>query len=36
MLYSPYTFTALTEDMGWSVKRYEKWLATMLYRTLLA
>ncbi|HVE63240.1 MAG TPA: helix-turn-helix domain-containing protein [Mycobacteriales bacterium] len=36
VLYSPGVFTALTVDLGWSVKRYEKWLATMLYRTLLA
>ena len=36
ILYNPQDFIHLTEDLGWSVKRYEKWLATMLYRTLLA
>ena len=36
MLYNPELFTHLTERLGWSEKRYEKWLATMLYRTLLA
>ena len=35
-LYSPDVFTALTEDLGWSAKRYQRWVATMLYRTLLA
>ena len=36
MLYNPELFTQLTENLGWSEKRYEKWLATTLYRTLLA
>lgn len=36
VLYSPEVFTGLTEELGWSVSRYERWLATMLYRTLLA
>jgi hypothetical protein len=36
VLYRPDVFTYLTGDLGWSVKRYEKWLATVLYRTLLA
>jgi AcrR family transcriptional regulator len=36
MLYNPELFTQLTENLGWSERRYEKWLATMLYRTLLA
>jgi AcrR family transcriptional regulator len=36
ILFNPEAFTYLTEDLGWSVKRYEKWLATMLYRSLLA
>jgi len=35
VLYSPEVFAHLTEDLGWSVKRYERWLATMLQRTLL-
>ena len=36
VLYSPDVFASLVDDLGWSVKRYERWLATMLYRTLLA
>jgi len=36
MLYNPENFTSLTVDFGWSEKRYERWLAEMLYRTLLA
>ena len=36
VLYSPDVFVALTEDLGWSSKRYERWVAEMLYRTLLA
>jgi AcrR family transcriptional regulator len=35
VLYSPDVFLALTGDLRWSVKRYERWLANMLYRTLL-
>jgi TetR/AcrR family transcriptional regulator, regulator of autoinduction and epiphytic fitness len=35
MLYNPELFTHLTERLGWSERRFEKWLATMLYRTLL-
>ena len=34
LLYSPEVFTALTRDLGWSIKRYERWLADMLYRTV--
>lgn len=34
VLYSPDVFTSLTEDLGWSVKRYERWLADMLYRSI--
>ncbi len=33
VLYSPDVFLALTGDLGWSIKRYERWLAEMLYRT---
>lgn len=36
VLYSPDVFLALTEDLGWSVKRYERWLAEMLYRTVMS
>ena len=36
VLYSPDVFASLVDDLGWSLKRYERWLATMLYRTLLA
>ena len=36
VLYNPEEFIHLTEDLGWSLKRYEKWLATMLFRTVLA
>lgn len=36
VLYNPETFTALTVDFGWSEKRYERWVAETLYRTLLA
>ncbi len=36
VLYSPEVFLALTSDLGWSVKRYERWLADMLYRTILS
>jgi len=36
VLYNPENFTSLTVDFGWSEKRYERWLAEMLYRTLLA
>jgi TetR/AcrR family transcriptional regulator, regulator of autoinduction and epiphytic fitness len=35
VLYSPDTFLALTGDLGWSVKRYERWLADMLHRAVL-
>jgi AcrR family transcriptional regulator len=34
VLYSPWTFLELTDDLGWSVKRYQRWLAEMLYRTV--
>ena len=36
VLYGPDVYVALTEDLGWSMEQYEHWLATMLYRTLLA
>jgi len=36
LLYNPENYTSLTVDFGWSDKRYETWLAEMLYRTLLA
>ncbi len=36
VLYGPDTYLALTEDLGWSMEQYERWLGTMLYRTLLA
>lgn len=36
VLYSPDAFTALTEDLGWSIERYERWIAAMLYRTLMS
>ncbi len=36
VLYSPDTFLALTGDLGWSVKRYERWLAEMLYRAVVS
>ena len=35
VLYSPDVFLALTGDLGWSIKRYERWLAEMLYRTVI-
>jgi hypothetical protein len=35
VLYSPDAFLALTQDLGWSTKRYERWLAEMLYRTVI-
>ena len=35
VLYSPDVFLSLTGDLGWSVKRYERWLAEMLYRTVI-
>jgi TetR/AcrR family transcriptional regulator, regulator of autoinduction and epiphytic fitness len=36
VLYSPEVFLELTEDLGWSVARYERWLAEMLYRTVVS
>ena len=36
VLYNPEVFTTLTTEFGWSEKRYERWLATALYRSLLA
>lgn len=36
VLYSPDVFTALTEDLEWSIERYERWLAEMLYRTVMS
>lgn len=35
VLYSPDVFLALTGDLGWSVRRYERWLAEMLYRAVI-
>lgn len=35
-LYNPEVYTALTVDFGWSDRRYERWLADTVYRTLLA
>jgi hypothetical protein len=32
---SPYVYSALTTDLGWSPDRYEKWLAQALPRLLL-
>ena len=36
VLYSPDVFTALTGDLGWSIERYERWIAEMLYRTVMS
>lgn len=36
VLYGPDVYLELTEGLGWSMERYERWLATMLYKTLLA
>lgn len=36
VLYSPDVFTALTEDLRWSIERYERWLAEMLHRTVMS
>lgn len=36
VIYSPDTYTALVGDFGWSLERYEKWMADMLYRTVMA
>ena len=36
VLYSPDVAEMLMVDHGWSGDRYEKWLADMLYETLLA
>ncbi|HUP69116.1 MAG TPA: hypothetical protein VM142_04800 [Acidimicrobiales bacterium] len=33
VLYSPDVFTALTEDLRWSI---ERWLAEMLHRTVMS
>lgn len=35
VLYSPDVFLSLTADLGWSIKRYERWLAEMLYRAVI-
>jgi AcrR family transcriptional regulator len=35
VLYSPDVALLLTEELGWSLDRYEEWLADMLERTLL-
>jgi AcrR family transcriptional regulator len=32
VLYSPDVYTSLTEDLGWPLERYERWLSEMLYR----
>ena len=36
VLYSPWVADMLMIDYGWSPDRFEKWLADILYRTLLA
>lgn len=36
ILYSPDVFTALVDDLGWSLEQYERWIADMLYRTVIA
>jgi len=36
VLYSPDVFTALTGELGWSIEQYERWLAEMLYRAVIA
>lgn len=36
VLYSPEVFLELTGDLGWSIERYERWLADMLYRTVIS
>lgn len=36
ILYGPDVYVALTQDLGWSMDQYERWLATMIYRSLLA
>ena len=36
VLYSPDVYTALTEDLRWSIEHYERWLAEMLYRTVMS
>jgi AcrR family transcriptional regulator len=36
VLYSPDVADMLMRDYGWSGDKYEKWLAEMLYRTLLS
>jgi AcrR family transcriptional regulator len=35
VLYSPDVFTALVDDLGWTLERYERWIAEMLYRTVM-
>jgi AcrR family transcriptional regulator len=35
VLYSPHVATMLTEDVGWSFDRYEKWLADAIERLVL-
>lgn len=35
VLYSPDVFLQLTGDFGWSVDRYQEWLADMLLRTVM-
>jgi len=32
---SPYVYSALTVDLGWSSARYEQWLADAMPRLLL-
>ena len=36
VLYSPDVFLALTEDLGWSIEQYERWIADVLLRTVLS
>ena len=35
VLYSPDVFLQLTVDFGWTVDRYQRWLADMLLRTMI-
>ncbi len=35
VLYSPEVFLELTADLGWSVDRYERWLAEMLLQNVI-
>jgi len=35
LIISPTTYSILTADLGWSVDRYQRWLATTLPTLLL-